>query len=138
MTVPPRAGLLDLGDHLLVPGIPGGQAQDRHVLVDQGDGTVLHFAGRIAFGMDVGDLLQLQRAFVGDGHIDAPSQVQAVTDVLEREGDLLHFGLRFRVRLARSGIRRRSWTSARRRFSSRCRADRPAGRPACTDPPGER
>ena len=61
-----------------MPGILGRDAQHRHVLVDQGDGTVLHLAGRVAFGVDVGNLLQLERAFVGDGHVDAAPQVQAV------------------------------------------------------------
>ena len=36
---------------------------DRHLLVDQRDGTMLHLAGGIALGMDIGDFLQLQRAF---------------------------------------------------------------------------
>ena len=55
-----RLGLLDLGDHFLVQGILWRKAQDRHPLVDQGDGTVLHLAGRIGLCMDVGNLLQLQ------------------------------------------------------------------------------
>src|SRR3546814_3834115 len=35
----------------------------RHILVDEGDGAVLQFARCIAFGMDIADFLQLQRAF---------------------------------------------------------------------------
>ena len=38
----------------------------RQVLVDQRVGTVLHLAGGISLGVDVGDLLQLERAFERD------------------------------------------------------------------------
>ena len=41
----------------------GRHDDDRHVLVDEGDGPVLQLAGGIALGVDVGDLLELQRAF---------------------------------------------------------------------------
>ena len=43
---------------------------DRHLLVDQRDRAVLHLASGIAFGVDVGDLLQLQRAFERDREVD--------------------------------------------------------------------
>ena len=43
---------------------------DRQVLVDQRDRAVLHLARRIALGVDVRDLLQLQRAFERD-RVDA-------------------------------------------------------------------
>ena len=35
----------------------------RHLGVDQRDGTVLHLGGGVALGVDVGDLLELQRPF---------------------------------------------------------------------------
>ena len=47
---------------------------DRHLLVDERDRPVLHLAGRIAFGVDVGDLLQLQRAFERDRVVDAAAE----------------------------------------------------------------
>ena len=37
-----------------------------HFFVDERDGTVLHLAGRVAFGVDVGDLLELERALHGN------------------------------------------------------------------------
>ena len=42
--------------------------------VDQGVGAVLHLSGGIAFGVDVGDFFQLERAFEGDRVMDAPSE----------------------------------------------------------------
>jgi hypothetical protein len=39
---------------------------------------VLHFAGGIAFGVNVGNLLELERAFEGDGVVDAASEEKEV------------------------------------------------------------
>ena len=39
---------------------------DRHGLVDQRARRVLHLAGGIALGVDVGDLLELERPFEGE------------------------------------------------------------------------
>ena len=39
---------------------------------------MLHLAGRIAFGVDVGDLLQLQRAFQRDREVDAAAEKQKI------------------------------------------------------------
>src|SRR5688572_30132519 len=39
---------------------------------------MLHLTGGITFGMDVGDLFQLQRALEGDRKIDAASQVEKI------------------------------------------------------------
>jgi hypothetical protein len=37
------------------------------LLADERDGAVLHLGGGIALGVDVGDFLQLERAFERDG-----------------------------------------------------------------------
>ena len=58
--------------------IVGGEHDDRQLLIDQRVGTVLHFAGGIAFGVDVGDLLQLERAFERDGEMHAAAEEQEV------------------------------------------------------------
>ena len=50
----------------------------RHVLVNQRNGPVLQFAGRIAFRVNVGNFLELQRAFHGDGIVDAAPEVEHV------------------------------------------------------------
>ena len=56
--------------------------------IDQGDRSVFHFAGRIALGMDVGNLLELQRAFVGNRHVDAASQIETVANIFQLECQL--------------------------------------------------
>ena len=71
-------GLLDVADHLLEHVIVRRDRDDRHLLVDERDRPVLHLAGRIALGVDVRDLLQLQRAFERDRIVDAAAEVQEV------------------------------------------------------------
>ncbi len=73
-----RLDLLDLADHLVVDPVLRRDGDDGHVLVDQGDGPVLHLAGRVALCVDVADLLELERAFEGDGEVDATAQVEEV------------------------------------------------------------
>ena len=57
-----RLGLLHVADHLLEHVIARRERDDGHLLVDERDRAVLHLAGGVAFGVDVGDFLQLQRA----------------------------------------------------------------------------
>ena len=56
------------------------RSQDHHwqVFVDQRIGTVLHLARRIAFGVNVGDFLQLQSAFQRDGVMNAASKKEEI------------------------------------------------------------
>ena len=67
-----RHDFLHVGDGLLEQRVMRRDDDDRHVLVDQRDGAVLHLAGGIAFGVDVGDFLQLQRAFQRQRDSSAP------------------------------------------------------------------
>ncbi len=62
---------------------------DRHRFVDEGDGAVLHLPRGIPLGVDVGDLLQLERALERDGIVDAPPEVQKITSLIEPLRDLL-------------------------------------------------
>ena len=73
-----RLDLLEVALHLLEDLVAGRQGHHRHLLVDQGDGAVLHLAGGVAFGVDVGDLLELERAFEGDGVVDAAAEEEEV------------------------------------------------------------
>src|SRR5439155_886039 len=54
--------LLDAARHLVVRRSPRGDGDDGHTRIDEGDGAVLHLAGRVPFGVDVGDLLELEGA----------------------------------------------------------------------------
>ena len=67
----------------------GAMRHHRHVLVDERDRPVLHLAGGIALGVDVGDLLELERAFERDRIVDAAAQEQEVGAAVEPLRDLL-------------------------------------------------
>ena len=69
-----------------VGGVLGGDADDGEGFVDEGVGAVLHLAGGVAFGVDVGDLLELERAFEGDGVVDAAAEEEEVARVVELLG----------------------------------------------------
>ena len=57
------------------------------IFVDERVGAVLHFAGGIAFGVDVGNFFELQRAFERDGIVDAAAEIEkiGVAEKLARE-----------------------------------------------------
>src|SRR5260370_1405991 len=81
------AGLdfLDVGNALLIPRhcfgvgfVTGRQDDDGQIFVDQGVGAVLHFAGGIAFGVNVRDFLELQRAFESDGVVNVSTEIEKI------------------------------------------------------------
>ena len=84
-----RARLLDVGDDLVVDVRVGRDDDHGRVLVQQRDRAVLHLAGRICLGRDVGDLLQLERAFEADRQADVAPQVEEERPVVVALGDLL-------------------------------------------------
>jgi hypothetical protein len=55
-------GFFVLEDAGGIVGVLGGDADDGEGFVDEGVGAVLHLAGGVAFGVDVGDLLELECA----------------------------------------------------------------------------
>ena len=57
--------------------------------VDQRQRAVLEFAGRVGFGVDVGDFLELQRAFESDRVVVAAAEEQRVVLVGEAAGPAL-------------------------------------------------
>ena len=58
------------------------------VFVDQRDGAVLQLAGGVAFGVDVGDLLELERALQGDRVVDVAADEEKVLFFCRTLGDL--------------------------------------------------
>ncbi len=54
----PRLGLLDLADHLVVHAVADGDRQHGHLLVDQRNRAVFHFACRVTFSVDIGNLFE--------------------------------------------------------------------------------
>ena len=86
MTMPSRAlHFLDVGDGLFVEDaafrlrrIARGQHHHGQLFVDQRVGAVLHLAGGVAFGVNVGNLLQLERALERDREMNAAAQEQKI------------------------------------------------------------
>ena len=74
----PGDDLLHVGRGLVEQIVGGRDHDDRHVLVDQGDGPVLHLAGGVAFGVDVAELLELERALQRDREAGAPAEIEHV------------------------------------------------------------
>mgnify|MGYP000125909232 CR=1 FL=1 len=60
---------LNIAEYFFVGTILCGNKDHWHLLVNQGDRTVLHFCSRITLRVDVGDLLQLQGPFQGYGEV---------------------------------------------------------------------
>ena len=73
-----RRDLLHVGHGLLEHRVAGRDDDDRHVRVDQRDRPVLQLAGRVALGMDVAQLLQLQRALQRERIPCAAAEVEDV------------------------------------------------------------
>ena len=77
----PGLDLLNVTDRLFVDAVGRGDGDNRHLLVDQGNGSVLHFGGRIPLGMDVGDLLEFQSSFQSHGIVISPPQVDEIAGI---------------------------------------------------------
>ncbi len=86
-------GLFVLEDAGGVVGVFGGDADYGEGFVDEGVGAVLHLAGGVAFGVDVGDLLELEGAFEGDGVVDAAAEEEEVVGGVEDFGELYALGV---------------------------------------------
>ncbi len=68
-----------------------GDNDDGQILVDQRIGTVLHFAGGIAFGVNVGDLFQFERALKGNREVNAAAKEEKVLRALIGTRQFLDF-----------------------------------------------
>ncbi len=77
---------MDVGNELLVHVAFGGYNDDGHLLIDQGDGAVLHLGGRVAFRVDVADFLQFEGTFKGDGEVVATAQKEGIRGVHHVDG----------------------------------------------------
>ena len=53
---------------------------------------MLHLAGGVALGVDVGDFLELERAFEGDGEVNAASEIEEIAGGGKLLGQLLALG----------------------------------------------
>src|SRR5579859_1635832 len=88
------AHFLDVGDAFFVAGdgvgivfVMGGEDDDGKIFVDEGVGAVLHFASGIAFGVDVGNFLELEGAFERDGIVNAAAEIEKIGLAEELAGE---------------------------------------------------
>src|SRR3954468_2349888 len=95
----PRLHLLNVRHDLVEHRVVRCDEHYRHVLVDERDRPVLHLRGRIAFGVDVADLLQLQRPLERDREIVAATEVEEIGRVLELLRDRLDLARAIQDRL---------------------------------------
>ena len=73
-----RHGFLVAGHRLRARHVARGDDDHRQILVNQRIRAVLHLARRITFGVNVGDFLELERAFERDGIVNAASEEKEV------------------------------------------------------------
>ena len=77
MTGPRRARTSSTLLSVLACSEPRGATKTQGVSrVDQGDRAVLHLGGRVALGVDVADLLELQRPFERDREVEVAAEVE--------------------------------------------------------------
>ena len=70
--------LLNVRDDFFIESVVGGDDEYWHLRVDEGNGSMLHFCSRIALGMNIGNLLQLQRTLQGQWIVVAAAEIEAV------------------------------------------------------------
>jgi hypothetical protein len=90
--VPAAAGcdFLHVRHRLLKESVMRRDDDDGHVFIDQGDRAVLQFARGVAFGMDIGDFLELQRAFHGQRIACAAAEIEHVLAFRQLARQALH------------------------------------------------
>ena len=76
--------LLDIAQHLLIHVVARRNDHHRHVRINKSNRSVLHLRRRIALGMDVAYLLQLQCALQGNRIAVSPSEVEEIARIGER------------------------------------------------------
>ena len=91
ISFPLRAHFLHVRQHLLVRVTPSCDGENGHQFVYQGNRPVLEFARRIAFGVDIGNLFQLQSAFERRGRAEVATDEQRVAARPEARRDAFDF-----------------------------------------------
>ena len=69
-----RADFLQIGFEFFQQRVVGGNGNHRHILIHQRQRAMLQFAGRVSFSVDVGNFLELERAFHGNRVVHATAQ----------------------------------------------------------------
>ena len=85
----PRFDFFQVAHDLVEDRATRHQEDRRRVLIHQRDRAVLHLAGGVALGVDVGDLLELERPLERGREVVPSAQIQEVGGVLVLLGDPL-------------------------------------------------
>ena len=70
--------------------VDGGDHDERRAFGDEGVGAVLELAAGVAFGVEIGGLLELEGAFAGDGVVNAAAEEEEVLGFAVLVGDAVH------------------------------------------------
>ena len=89
--------------------------------VDQRDRAVLHLGGRIALGVDVADLLELQRPFERDREMQVAAEVEHALCRRDTLGGSSINGSVFKTSPSRAGTDSIASTTARPSVNESCR-----------------
>ena len=81
--------LLHVAEDFLENPVASGQGHDRKIAIDESDRPMFHLACRVALGMDVGDLLELQCTLESDRIVETAPDVEKVPGVREATSQLL-------------------------------------------------
>src|SRR5262249_61144054 len=95
-----RRHLLRVGERVLESAIVRSNDDYRHLLIDKRYGPVLELTGRIAFGMDVRDLLELEGPFKRKREACPATEIKDVVGFREIDRERLDLRLK-RERLGR-------------------------------------
>ena len=82
------AAFLDVAESFILAGNVAGKGDDGSAFFQQGDGAVLELGSVVAFRVDVGNFLELERAFEGDGIHRAATDEECVLVLRVVCGDL--------------------------------------------------
>ena len=73
-----RKGLFVMDLAFLGFRIARGEYHDRQIFIDERVRTMLHLAGGIAFGVDIRDFLEFERALESNGEMDAAPEIEKI------------------------------------------------------------
>ncbi len=92
-TAAARGDFLHVRNGLFEETIVRCNHDDGHVLVDQRDRAVLQLAGSITFGVNIGNFLELQRAFQRQREAGAPAEIKHVLEARQIARQALYLRL---------------------------------------------
>src|SRR5262249_16012975 len=72
---------LQIAQRLFEITVTRQQHNYRHLLIDERNGTMFHFAGGVALGMNVRNFFQLESPFESDGIVNSSAQVKKISIV---------------------------------------------------------